>query len=188
MGRGGDGVRELVDLLESYIEARIEGCASKEYVIVYGDGVCILSLLTELKSNDDDCILITPLTAVIGLTRSSKSASVGAMPDIQVIAVRKGSLMYTRLVDLISRTYHEGLKEVDMVVIGRSERECYVAVVGVKRETFNAEEVARAISEVVIESMVKASEWVENVGLYSDKREYLERLLERVKALRSCDR
>jgi hypothetical protein len=185
---GGDGeLGELVDLLESYVEARVEGCASKEYAIVYGDGVCVISLLNKLRPIDDDCILITPLTVIASLTHSSEPVFVGTMPRVQAMAVRKGGSVYARLVDLLARTYNERLKEVDLLVIGRSERECYVVAAGVKRENFNAEEVARIISKVVVESIVEASGWATEANLCSDKRECLERWLERVKALRRCD-
>jgi hypothetical protein len=184
VGRGG-GVGELAELVQSYVEARVERCVSKGYTIVYGDGVCILSLLARLKPNGDDCILITPLTVVADLAPSSKPAFVGAMPGIQVIAVRKGSTLYDELANFISGLCCGGSEELDIVVLGRSGRECYVETAGVWRGA--AEEIARAISKVAVESMVKASEWLKDVGLYPDRRGYLERLLERVKALRSCD-
>jgi hypothetical protein len=184
---GGDGeLGELVDLLESYVEARVEECASKDYVVVYGDGVCVAVLLTKLRPAGDDCILITPLTVIAGLTRSHEPAFVGVTPDIQAIAVRKGSLVHARLADLLTRAYHEGLREADLLAIGRRERECHVVIAGAKRGDFNAEETARAISELIVESMVKASEWATEANLCSNKRECLERWLERVKALRRC--
>jgi hypothetical protein len=186
MGRGG-GLGELVDLLEAYVEARIEGCASREYTIVYGDGVCIVVLLTRLKPADDDFFIITPLTLIVGLDRSSKLALAGVVPDVQAIAVRKGSSMHAELADLLARTYHEGLREADVLVVERREEECYVAVAGVKREDFNAEEAARAISKAVVKSLVKASEWAAEAKLCSGKGECLKLLLEQVKALTGCD-
>jgi hypothetical protein len=184
---GGDGeLGELVDLLESYVEARVEECASKEYVIVCGDGVCVASLLAKLVPVGGDCILITPFTVIAGLTHTHKPAFVGVMPGLATMAVRKGGLVYARLVDFLSRTYREGLREVDLAVLERSGRDCYVATAGVKSEDLNAEEVARVVSKAVVESIVKASEWAAEANLCPGKRECLERWLERVKALRRC--
>jgi len=184
----GDGeLGELVDLLESYVEARVEECASKKYVIVCGDGVCVASLLAKLEPVGDDCILITPFTVIAGLTRSHKPAFVGVTPGITAMAVRKGGSAYARLVGFLSRTYREGLREVDLVVLERSGRECYVAAAGVKSEDLDAEAVAKTVSKAVAESMVKASEWAAEAKLCPGKRECLERWLERVKALRRCD-
>jgi hypothetical protein len=187
MGGDGDGLGELVDLLESYVEARVEECASKEYAIVCGDGVCVASLLAKLVPAGDDCVLITPLTVIAGLARSHEPAFVGVTPDIQAMAVRKGGLAHARLADFLSWMYREELREADLVVLRRSGRECYVAAAGVKREDLDAGEVAKTLSKAIVESMVKASEWMAEAKLCSDKRECLERLLKRVKALRRCD-
>ena len=42
---GGGGVRGLVELIQSYVEARVERCISRGYALLYGDWVCVVSLL-----------------------------------------------------------------------------------------------------------------------------------------------
>jgi hypothetical protein len=190
MGRGG-GVRELVDLLESYVEARVEKCVSGNYALLLGDWMCIVQLLVDsgvVREPSPLALALDPFKASDLLLKHNANPEdfVVVTPAPLLVAIRMDSHAYDNLVKILSRMLccGEGGR-FEFLIVGRDGYECYFELLMLRREP--AWFTARGISKVIVEDMVGIAREMARWGVCRSEKECLESTLAHLKALRGCN-
>jgi hypothetical protein len=190
MGRGG-GVRGLVGLVESYVEARVERCVSGNYALLLGDWACIASLLveSEIVEKPPHVVLAPDPFAASDLLLKPKVSGgdfVIVTPAPLLVAVRMGSLAYDNLVRTLSRILCcEGEEGFELLMAGRRGGECHVETFTLRREP--AWLTARELAKIIVEGMVGAVRRMVKRGKCWSERECLESALSYLKTARGCN-
>jgi hypothetical protein len=191
VGRG-DGVRELVELVQSYVEARAERCISSGYALLYGDWYCIVYLLVESGVIEGLPPVIPapdPITASAFLLKTGLGESEGdyvvVSPAPLVVAVRMGSPTYDSIVRTASKLIGLGEEErFDYLVAGRDGDRCYTWLI--RRARVPAERVAREIAKMVVGELRRIVKDMVRDGECWSERECFEDVLEYLKTARGC--
>jgi hypothetical protein len=189
MGRGG-GVRGLVELVESYVEARVERCVSGNYALLLGDGACIVHLLveSEIVEKPPHVVLAPdPFVASDLLLKPKVSGSdfVIVTPAPLLVAVRMGSPAYDNLVRTLSKILCcEGEGGFEFLMVGRRGNECHVETFTLRREP--AWLTARELAKIIVEGMVGVVRRMVRRGKCWNERECLESALSYLKTARGC--
>jgi hypothetical protein len=190
MGRGG-GVRELVDLLGSYVEARVEKCVSRNYALIYGDWMCIVHLLveSEIIEKPPHTVLAPDQFRASDLFLKSKIGErdfVVVTPAPLLVAIRMNSLAHNNIVKTVSRLLCCVEEErFEFLMVGRRGNECHVEMFMLRREP--AWLTARELSKVIVEDMVGVVRKMVKRGECWDERSCFESALSYLKTARGCN-
>jgi hypothetical protein len=188
---GGGGVRELVELIQSYVEARVEKCVSGNYALLRGDWACIVHLLVEsgiVEKIPHAVLAPDPFTASDLFLRPKVNESdfVIVTPAPLLVAVRMGSPAYNSLVRTLSRILCcEGEERFEFLMVGRRRNECHVEMFMLRREP--AWYTARELAKAVVEDMVGMVRSMVRMRMCRSERECLESALSYLKTARGCD-
>jgi hypothetical protein len=188
---GGGGVRGFAGLLESYVEARVERCVSRNYALLLGDWACIASLLVEsgvVEEIPPVVLAPDPFTASDLFLKPKVGegdfAVVTSAPLL--VAIRMGSPAYDDLVRTVSRILCcEGEERFEFLMVGRRGAECHVEMFLLRREP--AWYTARELAKVVVKDMVGAVRRMARYGMCRSERECFESAIAYLKTARGCD-
>ncbi len=189
MSRGG-GVRELVELIQSYVEARVEGCVSGNYALLHGDWACIVHLLVEsgvVEEIPHTVLAPDPFTASDLFLRPKVGEGdfVVVTPAPLLVAVRMDSPAYGNLVKTLSRILCCREEErFEFLMVARRGNECHVEMFLLRREP--AWLTAREISKLIVEDMVGMVRRMVRRGKCRSERECLESALSYLRTARGC--
>jgi hypothetical protein len=190
MGRGG-GVGELAELVQSYVEARVERCVSRKYALLYGDWICIANLLAEsgVAEVDPRAILEpNPLIAITDLVRFMGDDYVIVAPaPAAVVAVRMGSPSYDSIVKTLSRFtgYREEDARFGYLAVGREGVGCYAWHFW-RAEGVSGERVARGIAKFIVRGLRRNVREMARYGMCRSERACLEKMLAYLQTAREC--
>jgi hypothetical protein len=190
MGRGG-GVGELAELVQSYVEARVERCVSRKYALLYGDWVCIASLLAESGVTEvvPQAILEPdPVIAILDLVRLMGDDYVIVAPaPAVVVAVRMGSPSYDSIVKTLSRfTGYREEARFEYLAVGREGVGCYTWHFW-RAEGVSGERVARELAKFIVGELRRAVREMVRYGMCRSERACLEKILAYLQTARECN-
>jgi hypothetical protein len=191
MGRGG-GVGELAELVQSYVEARVERCVSRKYALLYGDWICIANLLAESGVTEVDPLAILEpdlLIAALDLVRLMGDDYVIVAPaPATVVAVRMGSPSYDSIVKTLSRLtgYREEETRFEYLAVGREGFRCYTWHFW-RAEGVSDERMAREIAKFIVGELRKAVREMVRYGMCRNERACLEKILAYLQTARECN-
>ncbi len=191
MGRGG-GVGELAELVQSYVEARVERCVSRKYALLYGDWICIANLLAESGVTEvvPQAILEpNPLIAILDLVRFMGDDYVIVAPaPAVVVAVRMGSPSYDSIVKTLSRLtgYREEEARFEYLAVGREGVGCYTWHFW-RAEGVSDERVARELAKFIVGELRGAVREMVRYGMCQSERACLEKMLAYLQTARECN-
>jgi len=188
---GGGGVRGLVELIQSYVEARVERCISRGYALLYGDWRCVAYLLAESGvAGVDPWALLepSPLSAIPGLAGLAGGDCVIVVPaPAIVVAVRMGSPSYDGVVRALSRLtgYRGEEARFEYLAVGREGDGCYTWHFR-RAEGVPGERMAREIAEFIVGELRRNAREMARYGMCRSERACLERTLAYLKTARGC--
>jgi hypothetical protein len=191
MGRSG-GVGELAELIQSYVEARVERCISRGYALLYGDWVCVASLLAESGVTEVDPWAIlepNPLIAILDLVRFMGDDYVIVVPaPAVVVAVRMDSPSYDSIVKTLSRhTGYRGEKaRFEYLAVGREGDGCYTWHFW-RAKGVSSERMAREIAEFIVGELRGVVREMARYGMCRSERACLEKTLAYLQTARECN-
>jgi len=191
VGRGGR-VRELVELIHSYVEARVERCVSRRYALIYGDWVCVAGVLAEsgVAEVDPQAILEpNPVIAIADLARFMGDDYVIVAPaPAVVVAVRMGGPSYGNIVKTLSRLAGRREEEAgfEHLAVGREGAGCYTLRFR-RAEGVPGEHAARELARFVVGGLGRAVREMARRGMCRGERACLEKMLAYLQIARECD-
>jgi hypothetical protein len=184
-------VRELVDLLESYVEARVERCVSKGYALLYGDWRCVVGLLVEsgvVEGLPPAVPAPDPITASALLLELGCGGGdcVVVTPAPLVVAVRMGSSVYDSIIRALSeltgcKKWKLGFKQ---LAVSREGDTC--VALHLQPEEEPAEPEARKLAKVLVAGLRWIVKNMVEGGACPSERKCLERALEYLRTAKGC--
>ncbi len=189
---GGGGVRGLVELIQSYVEARVGRCISRGYALLYGDWRCIMYLLAESGVTEVDpraFLEPSPLFAIPDLAGLTGGDCVIVVPaPTIVVAVRMGSPSYDSVVKALSRLtgYRGEEARFEYLAVGREGAGCYTWHFW-RAEGVPGERMAREIAEFIVGEMRRNAREMARYGMCRSERACLEKTLAYLQTARECN-